>query len=78
MDTISIEKLSDYSQDLELENVDLYDGLILAYSSNTIFDTMYLEDDIEWKKENGEDHLPLEILQKYMEHNNIEECYVEE
>jgi hypothetical protein len=77
MDTISIEKLTDYSQDLELD-VDLYEGLILAYSSTTVFDTMYLEDDIEWKKENGEDHLPLEILHKYMDHNNIEECYIEE
>lgn len=78
MNIISLEQLTDYSQDLEVENVDLYDGLILSYTSDTLFDSMYLEDDIEWKKENGEDHLPLEILHKFMEKNEIEECYVSE
>ena len=66
MDIISLEQLIDYSQDLEVEDVDLYDGLILSYSSETLFDTMYISDDIEWKKENGEYHLPLEILHKFM------------
>ncbi|CAG7581198.1 MAG: hypothetical protein SLAVMIC_00723 [uncultured marine phage] len=76
MDEITLEELIDYSQDLEIEDVDFYDGLVLAYSSDHLFDIRHLEDDIEWMKDNGDNYSSLEVLHKYMERNEIEECYV--
>ena len=78
METISIEQLIDYSQDLEIEDVDFYDGLILSYDSSMLFDTRDIEEDIEWKKDNGHDYEALEVLYKYMEKREIEECYISE
>jgi len=75
MNEISLEQLIDYSHDLEMEDVDLY-SLLESYDSNHLFDSRYIEDDIEWMRESGDNYLALEVLQKYMENNEIEECYL--
>lgn len=74
---ISLEQLIDYSQFLDHEDVDFIEFLH-SYDQNHLFDIMYIMDDIEWKKENDEDYLPLEVLHKFMESNDIEECYISE
>jgi hypothetical protein len=79
---ISLQQLVDYSTKLETEiDVPFFEEkLIDPYSkNNNSYDTMYLKDDIEWMKENGDDsYLPLEVLYQYMEDNHIEECCVVE
>ena len=79
---ISLQQLVDYSIKLETEiDVPFFEEkLIDPYSENSnSYDSMYLKDDIDWLKENGDDsYLPLEVLYQYMEDNQIEECYVVE
>lgn len=78
MNEITLEELIDYSEYLEHEEVDFYDGLLHSYDQNHLFESMYIEDDIEWMKEKGGNYVALEVLHKYMENKEITECYIVE
>lgn len=79
---VSLQQLFDYSMKIEtdIDILSFEEKLIDPYSeNNNSYDSMYLKDDIDWLKENGDNsYLPLEVLYKYMEDNKIEECYVVE
>lgn len=78
---ISLQQLVDYSISYQIE-IDvplLEESLLDPFKPDNKFDSMYLKDDIEWLKENGDSsYEPLELLYKYMEDNDIEECYITE